>query len=154
MAPSDTSTKHPWGKHRYKSVVDGCAMAAQYRRSGLTLGEFVRQTGVTRRMVEYWSRRERELAASNQSNFVEVTPVAVVPDRAEKPVTATVLLAAPSGAPVEPEQAQPPVAEPPLRPTTQPSLEIRLPSGATIAVGASFDPVLLRAVVGCLAAPC
>ena len=154
MATSDTSTKHPWGKHRYKSVVDGCAMAAQYRRSGLTLGEFVRQTGVTRRMVEYWSRRERELAVSNQSDFVEVTPVAVVPDRAEKPVTATVLLAAPSVAPVEQEWAQPPAADQPPQPAPQPSLEIRLPSGATIAVGARFDPALLRAVVGCLAAPC
>ena len=154
METLDTSPKHPWGKHRYKSVVEGCAMAAQYRRSGLTLGEFVRQTGVTRRMVEYWLRRERELAASNQTDFVEVTPTLVVPVSPAETVSATTLLAPPSVAAVVPKQAPQASAESPPSPPTQPSLEIRLPSGATIAVGASFDPVLLRAVVGCLAAPC
>ena len=155
METPDTSPKHPWGKHRYKSVVEGCAMAAQYRRSGLTLGEFVRQTGVTRRMVEYWSRRERELAANNHADFVEVTPTLVVPDCPAETVTATALLSSSIVVPVEPEQVPPAsVGSPPPPPSTQPTLEIRLPSGATIAVGASFDPVLLRAVVGCLAAPC
>lgn len=154
MATNDTSTKHPWGKHRYKSVVEGCAMAAQYRRSGLTLGEFARQTGVTRRMVEYWLRRERELAASNQSDFVEVTPAQVKPDASSVTVTTMALLAPPVVVPAEPEQAPQATEVPPAKPAVKLSLEIRLPGGATIAVGASFDPVLLRAVVGCLAAPC
>jgi hypothetical protein len=153
MATNETSTKRPWGKHRYKSVIEGCAMAAQYRRSGLTLGEFVRQAGVTRRMVEYWSRRERELAARSQGDFVEVTPSQVVPARPAETMTEMTLLAPPSVVPDEPEQAS---VEPPLSLPlpAQPSLEIRLPGGATIAVGVSFDPVLLRAVVGCLAVPC
>jgi len=133
-----TPPKHPAGKHRYKSVIDGCAMVAQFRRSGLTIGEFTRQTGISRRMVDYWTRRERELARTVSSGFVEVTPAI--------PAAAPLALPAPA-----PSQAEPAVVAAPSRPATgSASIEIRLPGGPVIAVGADFDPGLLRAVIACL----
>jgi len=127
-------------------------MAAQFRRSGLTVGEFVRQTGVSRRMVLYWTQRERELASNVQAGFVDVTP-ALEAD-------ATVLNAdSPVDAASEPPRpALPRLANPvPPSPTMvgSSSLEITLPRGAIIKVGPGFDPVLLRTVVSCLeTSPC
>jgi hypothetical protein len=106
MAQNEKSPKHAWGKHRYTSVVDGCTMAAQYRRSGLTIGEFVRQTGVSRRMVLYWTQRERELATAVEAGFTEVTaslPAPAPPIAA--PVPPAVNSCQPDG-PATPQQRQ------------------------------------------------
>ena len=169
MAQNEKSPKHAWGKHRYTSVVDGCAMAAQYRRSGLTIGEFVRQTGVSRRMVLYWTQRERELATAVEAGFTEVTaslPAPAPPIAA--PLPPAVSSCQPDG-PAMPSteltsSAMPAAEAPPAAAAVAPralaaqprhtAVEIRLPSGATIAVGRDFDPHTLRAVVGCLVAPC
>jgi hypothetical protein len=168
MPESEKSSKHAWGKHRYTSVVEGCAMAAQYRRSGLTIGEFVRQTGVSRRMVLYWTQRERELAANVQAGFVEVTAAVPAlaaevaapdlrPDLPAEPVRPALPNVEPSSWAVMVPVPSPVgmKAEPLASPAPSPSaVEIRLPGGATIAVGPGFDPQMLRAVVGCLVAPC
>lgn len=141
--PDATQPNHPAGKHRYKTVIDGCAMAARFRQSGLTVGAFVRQTGVSRRMVDYWTRRERELAHTVKDGFAEVTPA----------IEHVAVDAAPAAAAV-PER--PPVQEPPLSaPSAPPLIELRLPGGAAIAIGPGFDPAVLRAVVACLSSsPC
>ena len=141
--PEAPQPNHPAGKHRYKTVIEGCAMAARFRQSGLTAGAFVRQTGVSRRMVDYWTRRERELAQTVNGGFAEMTPAIehVAVDAA----------AAPAAVP-----ERPPVPAPPMRgPSAPSSIELRLPGGAAIAVGPGFDPVVLRAVVACLgSSPC
>jgi hypothetical protein len=143
VQPEAIPPNHPAGKHRYKTVIDGCAMAARFRQSGLTVGAFVRQTGVSRRMVDYWTRRERELARTVQEGFAEVTPA----------IEHVAVEAAPAVAAV-PEC--PPVQKPPLSaPSAPPSIELRLPGGAAIAIGPGFDPAVLRAVVACLgSSPC
>jgi hypothetical protein len=145
-------------------------MAAQYRRSGLTIGEFVRQTGVSRRMVLYWTQRERELAANVQAGFADVTAAIPAPSpvlavaapeqqspRASDPVQ-PVLPSVELPSPTVMTAVTPPVVvtgEPLAAPSSrQSAVEIRLPGGATIAVGRDFDPQTLRAVVGCLVAPC
>lgn len=134
---------HPAGKHRYKSVIDGCAMAARFRQSGLTIGAFVRQTGVSRRMVDYWTRRERELANAVKDGFAEVTPA----------IEHVAIDAAPAPAAV-PEHH--PAPAPPLHaPPVSPQIELRLPGDVSIAIGPGFDPAVLRAVVACLgSSPC
>ena len=158
MAENNPAAKHPWGKRRYASVVEGCAMAAQFRRSGLTIGEFTRQTGVSRSMVLYWTQRERELAASAQAGFVEVTPAieAVDTEAQAAPVItppAVIARSEPAKSPKAPSPAAP--IPPPAAIAEAPrSLVIRLPGGAVIVVDAGFDPSLLRAVVGCLVPEC
>lgn len=138
-----TQPNHPAGKHRYKTVIDGCAMAARFRQSGLTVGAFVRQTGVSRRMVDYWTRRERELANAVKEGFAEVTP-SIEHVAADAAPTLTAI----------PEHPPAPV---PLLHTPQvpPQIELRLPGGASISIGPGFDPAVLRAVVACLgSSPC
>jgi hypothetical protein len=142
--PEGAQSIYPAGKHRYKTVVDGCAMAARFRNSGLTVGEFVRQTGVSRRMVDYWTRRERELAHTMKDGFAEVTP-------AIEHVAVDVAPAA-----VAPVPERQPTPEPPKRALSPPpTIELRLPGGAAIVIGPGFDPAVLRAVVACLgSSPC
>ena len=157
MNETEKPTKHPWGKHRYKSVIEGCAMAAQFRQSGLTLGQFVQQTGVTRRMVEYWLRRERELATTATSGFAEVTAVTTAESPAEEQIPSAMVTPA-SPPPPEPVEAQLPATASTLPLVEQVSvpkpLEIRLPGGVIIPVGPGFDADLLRDVVACLGASC
>lgn len=154
MAQNEKSPKHAWGKHRYTSVVEGCAMAAQYRRSGLTIGEFVRQTGVSRRMVLYWTQRERELAATVEAGFTEVSATVPAPSPA---ITAPEPPATGPSQPTQPGMSSTPATV--IKPLALPTanhvpVEIRLPGGVVITVGPDFDPQTLRAVVGCLVAPC
>lgn len=72
--PEAAQSNHPAGKHRYKTVVDGCAMAARFCQSCLTVGEIVQQTYISRRMVDNWTRRERALAHTLKDGLAEVTP--------------------------------------------------------------------------------
>ncbi len=109
---------------QYRSVVQGFELVAEFRRSGLSAGDYSRQCGVSRKSLNYWIGRSTALAhaaVTSPQGFVEVTP----------PANTQALIPAP----------------------TQPgsgSLEIRLPGGATIVVSASFDGALLRSVVKAL----
>lgn len=120
--------RHPQGRRRYQNVVEGCAMAAEFRRSGLTVAEFSRQKGVSRKMIMYWAGRERELAASRPQELVQVPAVA-----------------APSPAPALPADAAS---------FARAAIEVRLPNGVTIGVCVGFDASLLRDVVRALSASC
>jgi hypothetical protein len=119
--------RHPQGRHRYRNVIEGCAMAAEFRRSGLTVAEFSRQKGVSRKMILYWTGRERELAASRPQELVEVAAVSAPAPAAAPPASTA---------------------------STVAGLEVRLPNGIAIAVSSTFDASLLREVVRALAAPC
>ena len=135
--------RHPRGKHRYHSVVDGIELANDFERSRLPISEFARQRGVSFRMVKYWSTRARRLAASSASGFVQVGTT----NSAE----ADVLSATDRPAPLAALPA--PMPRPPAAVTTAvaaPCIEVRLPNGVRIAVGAGFSAEVLTQVIACL----
>lgn len=127
---------HPQGKHRYRSVAEGMAMAQAYLRSGLGQAEFARQHGITLRMVKYWSGRARQLAvASETATAPTPTPLLEHIGHVEAESVVTISAVAKSATPV------------PRDPAT---IEVRLARGLTVAVTAGFSPVLLRQIVACL----
>jgi hypothetical protein len=135
------STSHIAGKHRYTSVVDGIALANDFARSRQTMSEFARQRGVSFSMVRYWSTRARRLASASEPGLIQVAEVS----------SAGVI--EPVSPPQEPTPA--PVPRPPpmavMKPASSPpSIEVRLPSGVSIAVGAGFSPTVLSQVIACL----
>ncbi len=133
--------RHPRGKHRYHSVVDGIELANDYERSRLPISEFARQRGVSFRMVKYWSTRARRLATSSSSDFVQVgavtAPMAVPQTAADRPA----LPALP--APITLSPTAEPVAGPP-------TIEVRLPNGIRVAIGPGFSSEVLTQVIACL----
>ena len=137
----EPASKPRQGKHRYQSVIEGCEMAAEYRRSGLHMAEFARQKGISRRMVEYWTLRERELAATSEGGFVEVSvgdhpgPAGALPAPAATVASATPIAISPPG-------------------VERTALEIRFRNGTTIIVRCDCDATLLRSVIATLEAAC
>jgi hypothetical protein len=109
---------------RYRTIVEGVALVSEYRRSGLSAGDFARERGVTRKSLNYWIGRVGALAhaSSAASAFVEVTPP---PPR----------LASSESAPGA---------------TAGAAIEVRLSGGASIIVSAGYDATLLRSVVQAL----
>ncbi len=136
-APAANQIFHPHGVHRYRSVVEGCAMAAEFRRSGLTVAAFARQQGVTRRMILYWASRESELAAAHRPQELVM-------------VTAPTSAPAPSPTPTP----TPTPAVQPRRSSADPIIELRLSDGSVALLRPGFDASLLRDVMRALAAPC
>lgn len=139
MAASNDSTFPP-GKHRYRSVTDGVAMAQRFLSSGLSISAFARQYGVSARMVKYWSGRAQMLASASTA---EVTPsppllehVATVDDA--------------SMPPVPPPAPEPPAHPAPPAPADVGRIEIILPGGTRVVVEGSVPPALLRQAVHCL----
>lgn len=135
---------HPQGKHRYTSVVEGVALANDFARSRQSMSDFARQRGVSFSMVKYWSARARQLAASSAPELVQVaeltTSGAIVPvlPRASLPAPVS-----PMAAPAPPTLASPPM------------IEVRLPNGVRIGVGAGFSPQALAEVIACVGGrPC
>lgn len=130
---------HPPGKHRYTSVVQGVELANEFARSRLTVSEFARQRGVSAQMVRYWCGRARRLAsASTQPALVQVAEVSAT--GAVEPVPAPAALAAPAPRAI----ALPaPSVDPPI-------IELRLPNGVRIGVGAGFSPEVLSQLIACV----
>ena len=139
------------GKHFYRSVVDGVAMANEFLASRLGMSEFARQKGISYATVKYWVKRARELSQAAASTplsgasavpaergLVEVASVSASGDIE----LSTAVLSQPAQS-VSPARTVPP-SEPPV-------IEVRLGSGVSIAVGSGFSPEVLRAVVACLA---
>ena len=118
------------GRHRYRSVIEGCEMAAEFRRSGMTMAEFARQKGLSRRTVMYWHVRERELAQTTQAGFVELSGTPASPKALPAPPQSTI--------PSESWSA----------------IEIRMPNGAMLSVRSGFDAKLLRDVLAIIGGPC
>lgn len=132
-------TEHPQGKHRYRSVADGMAMAQAYLRSGLGISAFARQYGASARMVKYWSTRAQMLAAASEATAPPRPPllehVASVEGESILPVSS------PSAVPPEP---------PPSSAPDPGRIEITLPGGARLVVSGTVSPELLRHAVLCL----
>ena len=131
--------RHPRGKHRYHSVVDGIELANDFERSRLPISEFARQRGVSFRMVKYWSTRARRLAASSAPGFVQVGTT----NSPEVDPVST------DDGPVPPPALPAPMPRTPAVMAT-PSIEVRLPNGVRIAVGAGFSAEVLTQVIACL----
>jgi len=137
------SPRHVAGKHRYTSVVDGVALANDFVRSRQSMSEFARQRGVSFSMVRYWSIRARQLSSASEPGLVQVAEVS-------------------STGAIEPVSVQevpgPTPAQPPSLPSmavtklasSSPTIEVRLPGGVSIAVGAGFSPAVLSQVIACL----
>ena len=137
---ADTSdTQHPPGKHRYRSVADGMAMAQAFLRSGLGISAFARQYGASARMVKYWSTRAQMLAAASEA---AAPPHAPLLEHVASIDGETILPASPSTA-VPPEPPQPSEPDPGR-------IEITLPGGARLVVSGTVSPELLRHAVQCL----
>ena len=140
--------RHVVGKHRYTSVVDGIALANDFARSRQTMSEFARQRGVSFNMVRYWSIRARRLSSASEPGLVqvaEVTAAGVV-----EPVGASM---APESAPVPAATLPTPMLPSPPAPkpaASSATIEVRLPGGVSIAVGAGFSPAVLSQVIACL----
>lgn len=116
-------------RKQYRSVVEGFELVAEYRRSGLSAGDFSQQRGVSRKSLNYWVGRATALAqaaVAPATGFVEVTP--------------------PTAQPCLPAPAS--VSASGLDPVCK--LEIRLSGGASIVVATGFDAALLRSVVQAL----
>lgn len=136
-APTDSL--HPQGKHRYRNVADGMAMAQSFLRSGLGISAFARQYGVSARMVKYWSSRAQLLASASEAATAPSPPllehVASVDDEAIRPLPSS-----PSPSP-EPSPPEGPV---------EGRIEIILPGGTRLVVSGGVSPELLRQAVHCL----
>ncbi len=126
------------GAQRYRSVVEGVQLANEFTRSRMTAGEFARQRGVTVRMIMYWTKRARLLAAATTPDLIQVAELsasgAIEPPAVETAPAATAIIPAPS----------PPV------PTSIPTIEVRLANGVRIGIAAGFSPAVLAQVVACL----
>jgi hypothetical protein len=64
--------------HVQRSAAQWREIITRYRQSGLAMGEFCAQDGVTFRTFEEWERRERR-AERGKGQFVEVTAPSVTP---------------------------------------------------------------------------
>jgi hypothetical protein len=135
--------RHLAGKHRYTSVVDGIALANDFVRSRQSMSEFARQRGVSFNMVRYWSIRARQLSSASEPGLVQVAEVSStgVIEPVSPPVVST---PAPAPPPSLPSMA---VTKPA---SSSPTIEVRLPGGVSIAVGAGFSPAVLSQVIACL----
>jgi hypothetical protein len=131
-------SSYPQGKHRYRSVAEGMAMAQAYLRSGLGQAEFARQHGVSLRMVKYWSGRARQLAVASET---------VAPPSAVTPLLEHVGNVEPGGVVRIGAETPAPPSPPPREAGT---IEVRLSRGLTIGVTPGFSPTLLRQIVACL----
>jgi len=132
---------HPRGHHRYQSVVDGIALANAFARSRLTISAFAREQGVSFRMVKYWSTRARQLAAASSPDLVQVAEVSA--GGVITPVT-------PAAVPALPAPTRAPSPTPGASSTAPPVIEVRLPNGVRIGVGAGFSPEMLAQVIACV----
>lgn len=142
----DNAAPHPPGKHRYTSVVQGMELANEFGRSRLSTAEFARQRGVSSQMVRYWSARARRLAASSTPDLVQVAEV--TSEGAVEPVASVPALPAPAAPPSPKPQAA-------VTASTAPTIELRLPNGVCIGVGAGFSPQVLSQVIACVSGrPC
>ena len=138
---------HAQGKHRYTSVVEGVALANDFAASRLTMSEFARQRGVSFNMVRYWSSRARQLATASAPALVQVGEIS--PSGAV--ASANVPSAPPTVAPDAAVSRLPAVA----LGSAVPAIEVRLPNGVRIGIGAGFSPHVLAQVISCLGAqPC
>jgi len=141
--------RHPQGKQRYRSVVEGVALANEFYSSRMSMSEFARQRGVSVRMVTYWSSRARQLAAATASDLVQIAEIdakgGITPVSQGMPA-----LPAPAPAPA-PAPVPVPMATPAPLPVSGPTMiEVRLPNGVRLGVGAGFSPVALAQVIACL----
>ncbi len=137
-------TDHPPGKHRYRSVTDGVAMAQAFIDSGLGISAFARQYGVSARMVKYWSSRAQMLATASEATAASSPPLL----EHVASVDGETMLPLPCPATSQPEP-QPSVVPEPGR------IEITMPGGTRLVVTGSVSPVLLRQAVLCLSGgPC
>ena len=139
----EPSLTHPPSSQRYRSVVEGVDLANEFTRSRMTAAEFARQRGVTVRMIMYWTKRARLLAAATTPDLIQVAEVSaggtIEPPPVEACPAATAIIAAPS----------------PPAPVSNPTIEVRLPNGVRIGVAAGFSPAVLAQVVTCLGSrPC
>lgn len=123
-------------------MVEGVELANEFARSRLTMSEFARQRGVSQRMVQYWSQRARQLAVAASGDLVQV---------AEVSATGTV---APMAMPPAPPPGASVVATSPALPVPPapgpPVIEVRLPNGVRIGIGAGFSPQVLAQVIACV----
>jgi hypothetical protein len=140
MTTSPSPTEPP-STHRYRTVVEGVELANEFMRSRMTVTEFSRQRGVTVRMVTYWTKRARLLAAATSADLVQVAEIgeggAIEPLAGKVAVTGTAVIQASS----------------PAVSSASPMIEVRLPSGVRIGVAAGFSPTVLAQVVACLGGP-
>ena len=141
---TSASPRHPAGKHRYTSVVDGIALANDFARSRQTMSEFARHRGVSFNMVRYWSIRARRLASASEPGLVQLAEVscAGVVEPVPAPEVPT-----PPPAPAQPSL---PSVVIPGRVSASATIEVRLPGGVSIAIGAGFSPTVLSQVIACL----
>ena len=145
MNPSP-GPRHLAGKHRYTSVVDGIALANDFVRSRQSMSEFARSRGVSFNMVRYWSIRARQLASASEPGLVQVAEVSST--GALEPVSPPVVSTpAPAPPPALPSLPSTTVTKPAPSSLT---IEVRLPGGVSIAVGAGFSPTVLSQVIACL----
>lgn len=154
---AEEQTRHPKGKHRYRSVVEGMELANEFARSGQGITEFARQRGVSFNMVKYWSMRARQLASASSSDLVQVGEMSVsgiletgspTGPASAQPVVVPVPPVVPPVAPV-PRLPSPAVA------TSPPMIEVRLPNGLSIGISAGFSPQVLAQVIACVGGrPC
>lgn len=149
---SSEDPRHPPGKHRYRSVVEGMALANEFARSRQSISEFARQRGVSFNMVKYWSTRARRLAAASASDLVQVAQVTPSGD-VERVATSEPAVRQPEApVPPAPPRLPAPVAVPP---PSSPTIEVRLPNGVSIGIGAGFSPQVLAQVIACVGGrPC
>ena len=139
---------HIAGKHRYTSVVEGIALANDFVRSRQSMSEFARQRGVSFSMVRYWSIRARQLSSASEPGLVQVAEVSST--GVIEPVSLPVVTnPAPGPASAPPSLPSMMVTKPPS-PSPSPTIEVRLPGGVSIAVGAGFSPSVLSQVIACL----
>lgn len=144
---AEEQARHPKGKHRYRSVVEGMGLANEFARSGQSITEFARQRGVSFNMVKYWSMRARQLASASSSDLVQVGEVSV----------SGILEAVSPAKPVSADPVVPPMPRLPARVVTAspPTIEVRLPNGMSIGIGAGFSPQVLAQVIACVGGrPC
>lgn len=130
----------PQGKHRYRSVAEGMAMAQAFLRSGLCQTEFARQHGITLRMVKYWSGRARQLAMASEAAVACPTP----------PLLEHVAGVDDGGRITTNDDSPLPPVPVPIRCNGTAAIEVRLTRGLSIAVTPGFSPALLRQIVACL----
>jgi hypothetical protein len=135
--------RHLAGKHRYTSVVDGIALANDFVRSRQSMSDFARQRGVSFSMVRYWSIRARQLSSASEPGLVQVAEVSST--GAIEPVSPPVVASATSA----PSPSLPSTTLTKPAPAS-PTIEVRLPGGVSIAVGAGFSPAVLSQVIACL----
>lgn len=150
---AEEQARHPKGKHRYRSVVEGMELANEFARSGQSITEFARQRGVSFNMVKYWSMRARQLASASSSDLVQVGEVSAS-GILEAVSPAAAASAEPVVAPVPPVAAVPRLLSRVVT-ASPPTIEVRLPNGMSIGIGAGFSPQMLAQVIACVGGqPC